>query len=189
MEVTLNGRVSAKQQPALFRFLEPLDLRSIHGRSMLALLVEKAISLNGDDKMRYASFFMAFAGKEEHRKSAFRRFAVLLSEEDHPELMARLDGFGVDRVGHPQFIHLLEIAAGHFLAESGHFHQPQAHVPVAHKEEQIKQGPQAVQPSPPPPSSVKRIDAGASAVIASAANHGELADINAGDLDELFGVG
>lgn len=187
MAVMLNGRVSSKQQPALFRFLAPLDLRSIHGRSMLALLVEKAISLNGDDKMRYASFFMAFANKEEQMMSGQRRFAVILSGEEHPELLEKLENFGVQKVEQPQFLHLLEIAAGQFLAASGHFQPAQAHAQVPPKIEPPKQD---VSPTPPPPPpAVRRGDGGRSGVVESAANHGELAHINAGDLDELFGGG
>lgn len=191
MAITIRGRVGSRQYPALYRFIGPLDLRSFHGRSMLCLLVEKALHLTEEDKQRYGSIFMSLTHAKDESQATIRRFALSISEEDHPATVAKVTEYGVERVEHPLFQHLLEVAAGLLMAESANvlLRPAPAGVPTITAPAQPE--------SPPlPPVSVEPVasikhkqNSAAVGVIESKADHGELAQIPAGDLDALFGVG
>lgn len=190
MAVSIRGRVGARQYPALYRFIGPLDLRSFHGRSMLCLLVEKALQLTEEDRQRYGSLFMSLAQAKNESQVKIRRFAVSISEEDHPATVAKVIEYGVERVEHPLFQHLLEVAAGLLMAESANVlpHSSTAGVSTISASAQ----PQSLSLPPAsdePVSSIKKHKQNSVAVgvIESRADHGKLVQIPASDLDDLFG--
>lgn len=53
MVFVIGGKVSEKNAPSLHHFLERLNLRSIHGRSVFCRLVDRAVALTEEDKRRY----------------------------------------------------------------------------------------------------------------------------------------
>jgi len=126
MEFPINGRAYPKQTPALYSFVERLEMRSFHGRSMLCMLIERALSLTEEDRQRYGLLMMG-ALKAVPIGAKPRRFTFILTERDHPEAARKLAQVGVDNISSSRFIHLLEVAAGLMYAEAqtqGQFAMP-----------------------------------------------------------------
>jgi len=123
MEFPINGRAYPKQTPALYLFVERLEMRSFHGRSMLCMLIERALSLTEEDRQRYGLLMMG-ALKAVPVGAKPRRFTFVLTERDHPEAARKLAQIGADNIPPSRFIHLLEVAAGLMYAEAQTQSQP-----------------------------------------------------------------
>lgn len=191
MVVTIRGKVGSKQYPALFRFLDPLDLRTFHGRSLLCLLVDKAISLTEEDRIRYGAVFLSLQPSSEAGLKGARRFLISISEDDHPETVERVVRFGAEKVEQPRFLHLLEVAAGLMITDSGSLLTKPVNVPPQPAIEESARVGAGEQLAPPVVSTTEvrkqsTYPSAAAGVIGSTVNHGAIADIAEGDLEELF---
>jgi len=94
MEVPISGRVYPRQTPSLYLFIERIDMRSFHGRSMLCLLIERALSLTEADRQRYGLLLLG-ALKAIPGDAKPRRFSFILTAKDHPEAARKLAEFGL----------------------------------------------------------------------------------------------
>lgn len=189
MEVMLGGKISYRQKPFLYRFLERTDLRSFHGRSMFCLLIKKAVALTSEETQKYSAIYLSMEVAPKLPKLP-RRFRVSLTEQDHPETVRLVNAYGVEKLNTPRFLHLIETAAGLMFADSA-ASTPQ----VPHSQ------PPSLPPTLPPeplatPEKVKVVKPKAkpithsmmaSGVIESSVSHDNMAVMGADDLESVFG--
>lgn len=188
MSFSFSGRVSAKHHPALYRFLERINLRSYHGRSMLCLLIDRAITITDADKHRYGAQILIAIPPD--ASSGERRIRVAIDEEEQPETARRVSEYGETNLSQQHFFHLLEIAAG-LIYFDAMLAMPSAPVlPVVATD--------AAEPSPSPageqakvvvmaPPIEEALSAAARSVIGSSSTMGHIPQVNASDIDDMFG--
>jgi hypothetical protein len=116
-EYRITAKVSASEMPALYRYLENLNLRTIHGRAMLCIVIDRAVSLTPADKARYGSALFG-ALRSSEPGTGRRRLALSITRDEHPGTMDNLEQLRVDPGKHSGFLHLLEVAAGLLYLDS-----------------------------------------------------------------------
>ncbi|MDP1613777.1 MAG: hypothetical protein Q8M11_22170 [Sulfuritalea sp.] len=195
----IRGRLSERQTPSLFHFLEPLDLRSLYSRAVFCRLVDRAVALTAEDKLRYDAASLGILRRPATNAKP-RRFKVVIARDEQPETFSNLHQINYSVENHSGLLHLLEVAAGLLILESmriaihlnGHGSKPDAGLP-----------PSAYQAVPWPPSAVGAITASVPValtmktsplpvpdqhgIISSSADYGEMSDVPADDLRELMG--
>lgn len=198
--LTIQGRLSERRTPSLFHFLEPLDLRSLYSRAVFCSLVDRAVALTAEDKLRYAAASLGIL-RRPGASMKTRRFKVVIAKHEQPETFSKLQqiNFGVET--HSGFLHLLEVAAGLLILESmriaNHLHGHDSKPEVTHLPAATSSVPSSPQPEvataaavsvasrkeepPPPPVRDKHN------IITSSSNYGEMTDVPAEDLRELMG--
>lgn len=191
MEVMLGGKISYRQKPFLYRFLERTDLRSFHGRSMLCLLIQKAVALTSEETNKYSAIYLSMEVTPKLPKLP-RRFRVSLTEQDHPETVSLIKAYGAEKLNTPRFLHLIETAAGLMFADSAASTQPQVTPQLT------SQSPAAPLPSEPVITEVKAKEPKpkskslphrlmSDGVIESSVSHVNMAEMGADDLASVFG--
>lgn len=116
-EYRITAKVSASEMPALYRYLENLNLRTIHGRAMLCIIIDRAVALTSTDKARYGSALFG-ALRSTHPGAERRRLALSITRAEHPSTMDSLERLRVDPGKHSGFLHLMEVAAGLLYLDS-----------------------------------------------------------------------
>jgi hypothetical protein len=116
-EYRITAKVSASEMPALYRYLENLNLRTIHGRAMLCIVIDRAVSLTPADKARYGSALFG-ALRSSEPGTGRRRLALSITRDEHPSTMDNLEQLRVDPVKNSGFLHLMEVAAGLLYLDS-----------------------------------------------------------------------
>lgn len=103
--------------PALYRYLENLNLRTIHGRAMLCIIIDRAVALTPTDKARYGSALFG-ALRSSEPGTGRRRLALSITRDEHPSTMDNLERLRVDPGKNSGFLHLMEIASGLLYLDS-----------------------------------------------------------------------
>jgi hypothetical protein len=116
-EYRIIAKVSASEMPALYRYLENLNLRTIHGRAMLCIIIDRAVALTPTDKARYGSALFG-ALRSSEPGTGRRRLALSITRDEHPSTMDSLERLRVDPGKHSGFLHLMEVAAGLLYLDS-----------------------------------------------------------------------
>jgi hypothetical protein len=116
-EYRITAKVSASEMPALYRYLENLNLRTIHGRAMLCIIIDRAVALTPTDKARYGSALFG-ALRSSEPGTGRRRLALSITRDEHPSTMDNLEQLRVDPVKNSGFLHLMEVAAGLLYLDS-----------------------------------------------------------------------
>jgi len=116
-EYRITAKVSASEMPALYRYLENLNLRTIHGRAMLCIVIDRAVSLTPADKARYGSALFG-ALRSSEPGTGRRRLALSITRDEHPGTMDSLERLRVDPGKNSGFLHLMEVAAGLLYLDS-----------------------------------------------------------------------
>jgi hypothetical protein len=116
-EYRITAKVSASEMPALYRYLENLNLRTIHGRAMLCIIIDRAVALTPTDKARYGSALFG-ALRSSEPGTGRRRLALSITRDEHPSTMDNLEQLRVDPGKHSGFLHLMEVAAGLLYLDS-----------------------------------------------------------------------
>lgn len=116
-EYRITAKVSASEMPALYRYLENLNLRTIHGRAMLCIIIDRAVALTPTDKARYGSALFG-ALRSSEPGTGRRRLALSITRDEHPGTMDSLERLRVDPGKHSGFLHLMEVAAGLLYLDS-----------------------------------------------------------------------
>lgn len=178
MEFPINVRVYPRQTPSLYLFIGRVAMRTFHGRSMLCLLIERALSLTEADRQRYGLLMMGTRDIVPADAKP-RRFSFILTAKDHPEAARKLEEFGQANIAHARFIHLLEVAAGLMYADSQGRMAEAAPLPAFL--------PPPVQLEPPPPVQQKPAAAKGDTVF-STAHYDKSIEVAPGAMDALFGL-
>lgn len=106
---SLNCLVYSNIEPALFGFLQLLNLRFYGDRRKLILLIEKAAYLS-EDALR--SYRLPERKKErDHSAKSFRRIQVSIKQSDGDSIRAALDSSGMASLRPAEIVFRLEVAA------------------------------------------------------------------------------
>lgn len=188
-EYRITAKVSASEMPALYRYLENINLRTIHGRAMLCIIIDRAVSLTPTDKARYGSALFG-ALRSSQPGAERRRLALSITRAEHPSTMDSLEQLRVDPGRNSGFLHLMEVAAGLLYLDS-------LGMPVATPLSATPTAPApsvaavavAVPPKAPPAAAPERPDIhDAHNIISSSDRGGSNEPLQAADVAELMGT-
>lgn len=108
-DFSLNCMVHSSSEPALFGFLQFLNLRFYGDRRKLILLIEKAATLSEDALRAYK--LPERKNMEERSVKSFRRLQVSIKQGDGDSIRAAINSSGMASLRPAEVIFRLEVAA------------------------------------------------------------------------------